>query len=231
MSLSLVHFFLHIVPTRHEIVSLYAFVQLRIFRTETESVVGLPRHTLCVLYFCSKVGKFRYNFYFNHTTYNTENYERDKYTYLSDIFPSFMGSVMWIINTLHVLDLYSILSYTVLGELNENKQAVREERPISLNAAVIFLPRKVYGTRRKKDDVPAEERRHICCMTSLLSELTLHISLVTVCTTCCNNQKLCILSIHCICVPPIILTINKHYFLIQHSVICLSNGHCVLCEV
>jgi len=30
-----------------------------------------------------------------------------------------MGSVMWIINTLHVFDLYSILSYTVLAELND----------------------------------------------------------------------------------------------------------------
>jgi hypothetical protein len=58
-----------------------------------------------------------------------------------------MGSVMWIINTLHVFDLYSILSYTVLGELNDKEQAVREERPTSLNAAVIFLPRKVCGIR------------------------------------------------------------------------------------
>lgn len=38
-------------------------VHLRIFRTEIESVVGLSRHTLFVLYFYSKVGKFRYNFY------------------------------------------------------------------------------------------------------------------------------------------------------------------------
>jgi len=30
-----------------------------------------------------------------------------------------MGSVMWLINTLHVFDLYFILSYTVLAELND----------------------------------------------------------------------------------------------------------------
>ena len=94
-------------------------VHLRTFRTETESVVGIPRRTLFVLYFYSKVGKFRYNFYLLIIGLNTENYERDKCTYLSDNFPSFMGSVMWIINTLHVFDLYSILSYTVLGELND----------------------------------------------------------------------------------------------------------------
>jgi len=95
--------------------------------------------------------------------------------------------------------------------------------------SVVLSTQKWYALRM--DDVPAEERRHVCCITSLLSELTLQMSLYTVCTTCCNNQKLCIFSTHCIYVPLIILTINNHYSLIQHSVICPSNGHCVLCEV
>jgi hypothetical protein len=46
---------------------------------------------------------------------------------------------------MHVFNLYSILSYTVLGKLNDKKQAVRDERPTSLIAAMIFVPSIVFG--------------------------------------------------------------------------------------
>jgi hypothetical protein len=45
---------------------------------------------------------------------------------------SFMESVMWVINTLHVFDSSSIMSYTALGELNKKNKLSEKKDPFFL---------------------------------------------------------------------------------------------------